>query len=122
MKMSSVILLAGVWLSCVVADTWAELRVGATVTDVTPAQLPVIVNGGILGRTVDGVKTPLSARAIVLDDGPVRLGIVIVDSCVLPRPFLDEVKPRTGPSRMGCYKSRKIYRLETMDPSPRPNR
>ena len=68
------------------------LRVGAAVVDVTPVQLPVIVNGGILSRTVDFVKTSLAARAVVLDDNSIRLAIVVVDSCVTPRPILDEVK------------------------------
>ena len=78
----------------------AEFQAGAVVLDITPVQLPVVVNGGMLSRTVEQVKTRLNARALVLDDGQQRLGIVIVDSCMLPRPFLDEVKQlasrRTG--------------------------
>ncbi len=70
----------------------AEFRGGAAIVDVTPVQFPVIVNGGMLSRTVDQVKTPLNARALVLDDGETRLAIVVVDSCMLERPFLDEVK------------------------------
>ena len=70
----------------------AEFQAGAAMVDVTPMQFPVFVNGGMLSRTVDQVKTPLHARAIVLDDGQTRLGIVVVDSCMLSRPFLDEAK------------------------------
>ena len=70
----------------------AEFRAGAAVVDVTPLKLPVLVNGNLVIRTVASVKTPLNARAIVLDDGQTRLAIVVVDSCMMPRPFLDEVK------------------------------
>ena len=73
-------------------DASAEFKAGAAVVDVTPLQLPVVVNGGLVARTVGEVKTPLNSRAIVLDDGRVRLGIVVVDSCLMQRPFLDEVK------------------------------
>ena len=44
---------------------------GAAVVDVTPVEFPVLVNGGMLSRSVDTVKTPVNARAIVLDDGRV---------------------------------------------------
>lgn len=77
---------------CATVDSRAELRVGATVVDITPVQLPVIVNGQLLGQISDTVKTRLNARAIVLDDGHERLAIVLVDSCLTPRPLLDDVK------------------------------
>ncbi len=69
-----------------------ELRAGAAVVDVTPQQFPVFVNGGMLSRSIDTVKTKVKARAIVLDDGQQRLAIVVVDSCMMTRPFLDDVK------------------------------
>jgi hypothetical protein len=70
----------------------AEFRVGAAVVDVTPQQFPVLVNGGMTSRTADKVKTPVNARAVVLDDGKERIAIVVVDSCMMPRPLLDDVK------------------------------
>jgi hypothetical protein len=70
----------------------AELRVGAALVDVTPVHLPVLINGGMLSRTADQIRTPIHARAIVLDDGAERLGIVVVDSCMMPRALLDEAK------------------------------
>ena len=70
----------------------AEFRVGAAVIDVTPIKLPVKVNGSLITRVVAHVKTPLSARAIVLDDGNERIAMVVLDTCVIPRTFLDEVK------------------------------
>ena len=70
----------------------AEFRAGAAVVDVTPTQLPVLVNGGMLSRSADGVRKPIQARALVLDDGRERLAIVVVDSCMMPRVLLDEAK------------------------------
>lgn len=69
-----------------------EIRAGAAVVDVTPISLPVLVNGGMLTRSVGTVKTPLHARALVLDDGKERVAIVVVDSCMIPRQLLDEAK------------------------------
>ena len=70
----------------------AEFRVGASIVDVTPDKLPVIVNGGMLSRSVDTVKTRLHARAIVIDDGRERIAVVVVDSCMMPRALLDQAK------------------------------
>ena len=69
-----------------------EFKAGAAITDVTPILLPVKVNGSLAIRKVGMVKTPLSARAIVLDDETERLAIVVVDSCMMPRTFLDDTK------------------------------
>lgn len=78
----------------------ATFQAGAAVVDVTPTRLPVLVNGGMLSRSVDRVKTRVHARALVLSDGITRLGLVVVDSCMMPRPLLDEAKAlaatRTG--------------------------
>lgn len=70
----------------------AGLRVGAAIVDITPQQLPVLVNGSMTSRSVDKIKTHVNARAVVLDDGTERIGIVVVDSCLMPRQFLDEAK------------------------------
>jgi hypothetical protein len=83
----------------------AGLSAGAAVIDVTPTELPVLVNGGMLSREVDTVKTPLNARAIVLDDGDDRIAIVVVDSCMMPRPLLDEAKAEAS-SRTGIRANR----------------
>ncbi|MEZ6137999.1 MAG: LamG-like jellyroll fold domain-containing protein [Pirellulaceae bacterium] len=69
-----------------------ELQVGAAIVDVTPNQLPVLVNGGMTSRSVDQVKTHVNARALVLDDGQERIGIVVVDSCMVPKHLADEAK------------------------------
>ena len=100
----------------------AEFQAGTALVNVTPERLPVLVNGGMVSRTVDKVKSRLHARAFAFSDGRERLAIVVVDSCMLPRPLLDEAKalasartgiPRdrilisaththTAPAAMGC--------------------
>ena len=67
-------------------------RAGAYAIDITPQKLPVIVNGGFTERTANQVADPLHARCLVLDDGTVRLAIVVVDSCVLPQSVVDQAK------------------------------
>jgi putative membrane-bound dehydrogenase-like protein len=70
----------------------AEFRAGAAAVDVSPVTLPAIQNGGFLEASADRVVDPLFARALVLDDGASRIAIVVVDSCMLPRPVCDEAK------------------------------
>ena len=78
----------------------ADFRAGAAVVDVTTAVLPVLVNGGMLNRSVSNVNTRVNARALALADGREQLAIVVVDSCMMGRPLLDEAKAlaakRTG--------------------------
>ena len=92
MKPASATLLFCVLLLLPTSDVLAEFKAGAAVVDVTPTQFPVIVNGGMLSRSVDKVNTPLNVRAIVLDDGRQRIAIAVVDTCMMPRPFLDDAK------------------------------
>ncbi len=100
----------------------AVFTAGAAIADITPPKLPVLVNGGMLSRYLDKVRTPVQARALALGDGREQAVLVVVDSCMLPRQLLDEVKAlaekRTGiprgrqlisaththsaPSSMGC--------------------
>ena len=100
----------------------AALRAGALVVDATPKQLPVHVNGGMRQRELGEVGSPIKVRAIVLDDGKTQLAIVVIDSCMLSRAFLDEAKAaaakksgiraermfisathtHTAPASMGC--------------------
>jgi len=67
-------------------------RAGAYAIDITPLELPVLVNGGVRERVANQVNDPLHARCLVLDDGTVQLAIVVVDSCLIPRSLADEVK------------------------------
>ncbi|MCI0492014.1 MAG: hypothetical protein L0Z07_03650 [Planctomycetes bacterium] len=92
MKSSTAMFLFAVSLSFAPATAVAELKAGAAVVDVTPAQFPVFVNGGMLSSSASKATSPLYARAIVLDDGRERLAIVVADSCMMPRALLDEAK------------------------------
>jgi hypothetical protein len=67
-------------------------RAGAFAIDITPLELPVIVNGGVQERLADKVHDPLHARCLVLDDGTIQLAIVVVDNCIIPRSLADEAK------------------------------
>ena len=69
-------------------------RAGAYAIDITPQKLPVLVNGGMLERTTSVITDPLYARCLVLDDGTTKLVIAVVDSCVLPRPLIEQIKAR----------------------------
>jgi hypothetical protein len=109
------------WLA-LISPLRAEFKAGAAVIDVTPSKLPVLVNGGMLTRSLAKVKTPVNARALALADGKGQVVIVVVDSCMMSRELLDEAKAlaqkRTGipanrmlisaththsaPSSMGC--------------------
>ncbi len=100
----------------------ADFKAGAAIIDVTPDKLPVLVNGGMTSRSLEKIKTRVSARAIAMSDGKEQLVIVVVDSCMMGRVLLDDVKSlakiRTGiptdrilisaththsaPSSMGC--------------------
>src|SRR5262245_5497907 len=69
-----------------------KFRAGAAAVDVTPEKFPVVVNCGFLEVSGASARDKLHARALVLDDGATKLAIVIVDSCMMPREFLDRVK------------------------------
>ena len=100
MQRRTLILITAGILAFLPAVVRAELKAGAAVIDVTPSIFPVLVNGGMTSRSATEVITPINARAIVVDGGGERVGIVVVDSCMMPRPLLDEAKQlaaqRTG--------------------------
>ncbi|MBG90067.1 MAG: hypothetical protein CMO80_24650 [Verrucomicrobiales bacterium] len=104
----------------------ADFRAGAIVLDVSPLEFPVLVNGGMMSRSAKEVNDPINARALVIADGKTQIAIVVVDSCMLAKPVLDEAKKlaskRTGipmdhmlisaththsaPSTLGCLGTR----------------
>ena len=98
--MKKTLLLTAALLLLPLAPARAEFKAGAAVIDVTPPVLPVLVNGGMTSRSVEKIKTRVNARAIVLADSKSQLAIVVVDSCMMGRPLLDEAKAlaakRTG--------------------------
>ena len=104
MRCHSVAVFLVAFLSLTV-EASAGLRAGAAVVDATPTVFPVLVNGGMTQREVDEAVTPITARAVALDDGKVQLAIVIVDSCMMPRQLLDEAK-RLAEKRCGIRADR----------------
>src|SRR4051794_32211985 len=94
------ILLGVAFLMAASAQLRAEFKAGAVAIDVTPPQLPVLVNGGMYSRSVDKIGTRVHARAIAMADGREQLVIVVVDSCMMTRELLDAAKKsaaeRTG--------------------------
>ena len=107
---------------CLPVTVQAEFTAGSAIVDVTPKQLPVLVNGGMTSRSVDKINTPVSARSLAFSDGKEKLVIVVVDSCMMSRDLIDLAKeiaaeksgiPRdrilisaththTAPASMGC--------------------
>src|SRR4051794_36992554 len=69
-----------------------SFRAGTFAVDITPTKFPVIVNGGFLERVASEAQDRLYARAIVMENGAVRMAVVVVDSCMLPRELLDRAK------------------------------
>ena len=51
---------------------YAQFQAGATVVEIAPPKLPVLVNGGMLSRYVNKINTRVNARALVLSDGKTR--------------------------------------------------
>lgn len=78
------------------ATSAESLKVGAAIVDVTPENFPVVVNGGFTPRSVSKVKTPVKARAIVIQSGAQQIAVMVVDSCMLPQDLLDDVKHRVA--------------------------
>ena len=72
--------------------TSKEALAGAAAVDITPKVLPVINSGGFLECVADKVCDPLHARGLVLDDGTKRIALMVVDSLMMPRELLDDVK------------------------------
>lgn len=74
----------------------AGLRAGAARVDISPPELPVLVNGGMTSRSAGEVRMPIHARGLVLEDGETRIALVVVDSCLMPRDLLDAAKERAS--------------------------
>jgi hypothetical protein len=97
-------LLLGALLATVPAT--AAVRAGAAITDITPKEWPVRLIGGFTLVLAETAHDPLNVRALVLDDGSIRIAIAVIDSCYVKREELDRAKEmaskRTGipPSRM----------------------
>jgi len=76
------------------------LRAGVVAVDITPRQWPVRVNGGFLEASADRAADPLHARCLVLARDDLRVALLVVDNCMIPRDLCDRAKSqiegRTG--------------------------
>ena len=70
----------------------APIKAGAAVADITPTQFPVNMPGGFTGNEAKGAHDPLTARALVLDDGKTKLAWVVIDHLSVPRKITAEAK------------------------------
>jgi neutral ceramidase len=70
-----------------------QFRAGAAASNITP-HLGTSINGYFNDRRAAHVHDELHARCLVLDDGQTRLGIVVCDSCMIPRGVMDAAKRR----------------------------
>ncbi|MFM7056257.1 MAG: PVC-type heme-binding CxxCH protein [Planctomycetota bacterium] len=73
-----------------------QFHAGAAQVDITPVSFPVRVNGMVEERSADMAHDRLMSRALVLQNGSVRLAIVVVDSLMLPRHLLDDAKQQAA--------------------------
>jgi neutral ceramidase len=86
------LMLLALILPAVEPCTAGTFRAGAATADITPQQ-GVLLDGPISKNgPVTGVHDRLHARALVLDDGNTRLGIVICDACMIGRDVFDQAR------------------------------
>jgi len=68
-----------------------QLRAGAAASNISP-RLGLSINGGFADHRATNIHDELHARCLVLDNGETRLGIVVVDSCMVLREIFDSAK------------------------------
>lgn len=68
-----------------------QFRAGAAASNISP-WLGVSINGGFGDHKATNIHDELHARCLVLDNGARRLGMVVVDSCMVPRQIFDDAK------------------------------
>lgn len=83
--------LIGVTLACVLAASAAELRVGTAAVKITPPQ-GAAMSGYYYNRAAAGVHDDLYAKAVVLESGGQKAGMVACDVSGLPREIIDAAR------------------------------
>ena len=80
------------WADSLCGETKLNFRAGAATSDITPK--PGVSLDGPISKNgpVTGVNDRLHVRAIVLDDGNMRLAIAICDACMIGREVFDAAK------------------------------
>ncbi len=69
-----------------------DLQAGAAAVDVTPREFPLNMPGGFSANMAEKAHDPLHARALVLDDGSLRLALVVVDNLGVSPEMIEEAK------------------------------
>jgi neutral ceramidase len=69
-----------------------SLRAGAAAVNITPREFPLNMPGGFSANLAESAHDPLHSRALVLDDGSLRLALVVVDTLGAGPEVLDEIK------------------------------
>lgn len=64
---------------------------GAAKTDITPP-LGTFINGDFITHYANKIHDPLYSKALVLQSQETIVALVVVDICIMPKDFLDEVK------------------------------
>ena len=99
-QVSSYLCVSGLLLCGLMAETVhaadTQFRAGACAVDISPTNLPVLVNGGFFSVTGTQVVDPLHARWLVMTDSTTELAICVVDSCVMPRELADKAKEQVA--------------------------
>ena len=68
-----------------------QLLAGAANVDITPP-LGTFINGDFVAHYANYIHDQLHARALVFQQNELLITIVVVDICVMPKDFVDEVK------------------------------
>lgn len=66
-------------------------QAGAAKVDITPP-LGTFINGDFIAHYARHIHDQLNAKAVVLQSGEELVALVVVDICVMPKDFLDNVK------------------------------
>jgi neutral ceramidase len=70
-------------------------KAGAAMSNITP-NMGTSINGNFQDAIVKNIHDDTHARSIVLDDGQMRLAIVVSDLCMVSREILDEAKKKAS--------------------------
>jgi hypothetical protein len=68
-----------------------NLHAGAAKVDITPP-LGTFINGDFITHYANNIHDPLYSKALVLHRAEITLALVVVDICIMPKDFLDEIK------------------------------
>ena len=72
------------------------LTAGTAKVGINPEQFPVIVNGGFLKGSANGIVSPVFVRALVLDNGSCRIALATIDVCILDTDLCHSIRNEAG--------------------------